>query len=139
MFAVGASTIKECPELRHSMIILENIHMSLNNFRLDSIGHILITSVVSLWKRTHCHPPLLPPRWQVPALGFFLIGEKIARSVENHFWWFLLLCNILFHFPTPLFIRPVCINSIAACDRESCAALAHTAQNIYSPRSSIVM
>ena len=28
MFAVGADTIRECPELRHSVIILKNIHMS---------------------------------------------------------------------------------------------------------------
>ena len=71
MFAVGASTIKECPELRHSMIILKNIHMSLNNFRLDSIGHILITTVVSLWKRTHCCPPPPPAPLTGARAGFF--------------------------------------------------------------------
>jgi len=69
------------------MIILENIHMSLNNFRLDSIGHILITSVVSLWKRTHCCPP--PPTPPAPLTGaragFFFNWRKDIKICRKTF------------------------------------------------------
>ena len=119
----------------------------LNNFRLDSICHILTTSVVFLHVRFIMEAnSLLPPApssrhpyRSSRCIFVFLIGETTSRSVENHFWWLLLMCDILFHFPTRLFIRSVCVNSIATCDRESCVASAHTVQNIYSPGSSIVL
>lgn len=62
------------------MIISKDIHMSFKQLKLDSIGHILITSVVFQHGRSfNCGSeliavsptPLLPPRCQVLALEFF--------------------------------------------------------------------